>query len=58
MLEIIFSNLFKLKRQQSHPMTDSLSEQSISCRNKLQKEYYNKLKQNNNKNYKISDLNL
>ena len=37
MLEIIFSNLFKLKRQQSHPMTDSLSEQSISCRNKLQK---------------------
>lgn len=57
MLEIIFSNLLKLKRQQSHPITDSLSEQSISCRNKLQKEY-NKIKQNNIRNYKISDLNL
>ena len=26
---------------------DNLSERNLSCRNKLQKEYYNKIKQNN-----------
>ena len=26
---------------------DNLSERNLSCRNKLQKEHYNKIKQNN-----------
>lgn len=28
-------------------MTDNLSKRNLSCRNKIQKEYSNKIKQNN-----------
>ena len=36
----------------------SLSETNLSCRNTLQKEYYNKREQNNKILFKVQDLNL
>ena len=45
-LKIIFSNLLKFKNYQSHAISlaDNLSEKIKACRNTLQKEYYDNIK--------------
>ena len=39
-------------------MSDSLCETNTSCRNTVQKEYYNKREQNDKTLFKVQDLNL